>query len=338
MRKIYYSKSLEVNNSDKLGSIENPLYSLKRDLILFDHIVYPYLGVKLDLIYHLYNRLIGPELKIHIAEFERLKDMGIVIDYKISGRNNDIKILKNTLNDKELFLYESFLSMSQELAHAERKLYEQYTYEANPLKRQEALKIFIHRESMRESLMSLLATMHMQHIDNFDAVNSQIIQKGYPIGQKMLQSVEKPTVYQFLLNDLPFPSDITPWQDISDYKSEIDSHRRLATLRNWLNKVIKGEYTVNELVDEYEDFYLNFEEAMKRHTIKTKKSLLKILVVGGAEILEDVVKLRLKNITEKIFKTAVQATAEHVKLTEAEASAPGKELAYMFFSKEKFNS
>jgi hypothetical protein len=49
-------------------------------------------------------------------------------------------------------------------------------------------------------------------------------------------------------------------------------------------------------------------------------------VVGSAALLENVLKLKLGEIAEGLFRLE----EEHIKLAQVELSAPGRELAYIF--------
>ena len=193
------------------------------------------------------------------------------------------------------------------------------------------------RHDRIDKSLSFCVSEVLRQIENIDIVDSMIVQRLKMKESTLVkESLDKHGVYKFMLNDLPLPSGMTPWQDIVDYKSEKDNLRRLATFRNWMNKVLKEEYSENELVDEYEAHYREFEAAIDRHKIKRSRTTLEVLLVALPDIAEDLIKVRLKNIGEKIYKGLFDARREMVSLSEAEAGAPGREIAYQFFTKEQF--
>jgi hypothetical protein len=75
-----------------------------------------------------------------------------------------------------------------------------------------------------------------------------------------------------------------------------------------------------------------YSEHLNLHRIKTNTGILRTLVVGAAEAIESVLKLKLKNAAELIFS----ARSRNLSLLEAEANAPGRELAYIHSARRRF--
>lgn len=83
MRKIFYSKAFETEYSHGKISLEKALRDIKRDIILFDQIVLPELDDRLENIYVGFPYLLDDDLKIQIAEFEYLKEEGLIRGFSL---------------------------------------------------------------------------------------------------------------------------------------------------------------------------------------------------------------------------------------------------------------
>jgi hypothetical protein len=71
---------------------------------------------------------------------------------------------------------------------------------------------------------------------------------------------------------------------------------------------------------------------MRVRRIVVSKGLLRSVVVGSAALLENVLKLKLGEIAEGLFRLE----EEHIKLAQVELSAPGRELAYIIQARKRF--
>lgn len=332
MRKIYYSKGLKIDFIDGKSSIENSLYEIKRDITLFDQIIYPDLRLRLSYFAKGYNARLSDEVRIQLEEFEQLMDNNIVRDFTLSKNEYLIDRAVGRMSEQQKELFELGMSMSWTMNDQIKILVDAIRKEPNGLNSNIYKMAFWNMQYLQDISASMAITEVLKCNEQLDIISSlepQHINPPVPL-------VSKNSVYKFLLYDLPLPSDATPWQDVLDYKAQNNNTRRLARLRNWMNKVLKEQYNDNELIDEYEALYMDFEDSINRQKIKTKRTLLKILLVGIPDLAEDFIKLRFKNIGDKIYKGLFEASSETIALADAEASAPGRELAYMFFSKEKF--
>lgn len=90
--------------------------------------------------------------------------------------------------------------------------------------------------------------------------------------------------------------------------------------------------TPHEATQELEYLLDEYESHMRLHKMKITRGTFETLIVGAAEILENVAKFRLSKAAEAIFVLKNRQIA----LLEAEQSAPGREVAYIAQAKRRF--
>jgi hypothetical protein len=70
-------------------------------------------------------------------------------------------------------------------------------------------------------------------------------------------------IYEAVLSRLPVPSEITPWEDIIEFRHHRASADRFLALRRWIDKTVRSDLPVNEVRDEL-DYLINEFEAHMR--------------------------------------------------------------------------
>jgi len=99
-----------------------------------------------------------------------------------------------------------------------------------------------------------------------------------------------------------------------------------------MNKIVKGETTTVELVDELNFLTLDFENRMKLERKKYFLSQLEIVFTLPLEIIENIIKLNWS----KIPKTLFDIKKNQIDLLISETKAPGREIAYLLAINDKF--
>lgn len=145
-------------------------------------------------------------------------------------------------------------------------------------------------------------------------------------------SADRSEVIRVTLKALPVPSDLTPWEEIEEFRRDPDSRLKHLRLKAWINKVGKQNTPLHELEDELMQLLFEYEEFIRFHNIKTTKGIVEVLVTTPAEIAEDVVKMKWGKIAKAPFEIAKQQAA----LYDAERAAPGREVAYIFKARRHF--
>lgn len=151
--------------------------------------------------------------------------------------------------------------------------------------------------------------------------------------QPLLNS-NKSEVAQIVINNLPLPSNETPWEQIIDYRNDPDSQKNLLNLRRWIRKTSHENLPLIEIQEEIEWLMNEFKEHMNVHKMKTDTESLEVLVKAPIEMLENLVTLKFSKLVDPLFTIKKR----QLSLLEAEINAPGKEMAYIIKSKEAFQS
>ena len=127
----------------------------------------------------------------------------------------------------------------------------------------------------------------------------------------------------------------TSWEDVIEWRNDEDAMIKLRRLKYWINTVSERD-TINInhleeealcLLDEYEH-YMNTKK--RKYTYTPIRALL--TTVGG--VLENVAKLKLKDLADLPF----QISERKILIAESEIDAPGREIAYIVATKERFRT
>jgi hypothetical protein len=187
-------------------------------------------------------------------------------------------------------------------------------------------------EMIRELLSRLLAL----EISNFETVEAVPLLASERAMFANVSSVKdagrREEVIDVVLNSFPEPDESTSWEQILDFRSDPESRAKFLGLRSWIIDMSHGALLQHETRDKLEWALHQYSEHLNLHRIKAKTGMLRTLVVGGAEAIESVLKFKLKNAAELIFS----ARARRLSLLEAEANAPGRELAYIYSARRRF--
>ena len=136
-------------------------------------------------------------------------------------------------------------------------------------------------------------------------------------------SMPNANVLQVVLNKMPIPDESVPWEQIMEFRHDQDAKHAYLGLRNWMNKIAREDYKVSEMVDELEYSLNRYESYIKHHKMKYKKVQQQVLIKLPFTLAEDLIKIRLEKLIDRLFEVRNSRMA----LAEAEINAPGKEVA-----------
>jgi len=151
------------------------------------------------------------------------------------------------------------------------------------------------------------------------------------LGKAQLKSKHQ-EVIDIVINSFPEPDHNTSWEQILDFRADPGSATKLLRLRNWIREMSHGELAHYEIKEKLEWALHEYEEHLRIHKIKTANSVLRTMIVGTAEAVENILKLKLKDAANLLFF----ARERHVAFLQAEAEAPGRELAYVYSARQRF--
>jgi hypothetical protein len=141
-------------------------------------------------------------------------------------------------------------------------------------------------------------------------------------------------VVRIILHQLPQPDESTPWEVIHDFRSDSEARGKFLRLKKWMNEVSREDIPLREKEDRLEWLLHEYEEHLRLHDIKFKRSAFESLVIMGTGILEHTVKLRWSEAAKTLFSLRQQKGI----LLEAELKAPGRELAYIAHARSRFRA
>ena len=139
---------------------------------------------------------------------------------------------------------------------------------------------------------------------------------------------------ELLLKHLPIPDELTPLEQIIDFRSSEDAVRWRSSLRRWIHDVGATATTRVHLEDEIEGILEDYKYHLKRSRVRYRLAQLRAIIKVLPETAENIVKLRLSKITDPLFEIG----RNRLDLLDTEADAPGRELAYLFRAEQEFAS
>jgi hypothetical protein len=142
----------------------------------------------------------------------------------------------------------------------------------------------------------------------------------------------KSEVLDVILSGVPIPSEDTSWEQIIDFRSDPDSRGKFLALQTWITDMVHGDLTSSELSEKLEYLLHEYGQHMKLHQMKANAGVFQTITTFGAELAENLMKLKLRNTADLLFS----AKTRKIALLEAELNAPGREIAYIFRARERF--
>jgi hypothetical protein len=139
------------------------------------------------------------------------------------------------------------------------------------------------------------------------------------------QSGQISPVLHVVLHHIPVPGEDVAWEKILEFRDDSDTKRKLAALRGWMAGLSDPHLSVAQLEDKLEAALADYRQHMHINRMKHSTATLEAILVPVAEVLESLTKLQFSKLVKSVFSL----TKEDISLLEAEASAPGKELAYL---------
>lgn len=254
-----------------------------------------------------------------LAELKWLNENGIVFEPVMpSGKLETL--LTTTLGKRYAAEYHEANNEFMRLSNRRKKAHRT---------KQEFNNVFMAAAKKDKTILRLLSAK-MNESDNFPTITT-LSETDFDYE---IPTAQKREVIRVVVNKLPLPDNMTPWEKIIDYRNNPDNQNNLLGLRQWIRKISSEELSKAEIEDEIEWRINEFQRHMKYHKIKANTETVEVLVKAPLEIIENLVKLKLSKIPEPFFAVKKR----QLMLMEAEMNAPGKELAYIIKSREAFQS
>ena len=304
--------------------------SFKREALMFDRIAFPNLRKAIDRLLEQHREVTQPI----VNELDWLQEEGILFE-------PDLNVSEDELSQNQE--YQKFYELYWEHA-SELDSFHGVTMEDLVVKNEESNESAITDEGQRvwRTLSKLIglearkASVLLRLFKKLDA---------YPVLSFLIPPVEsrditKDNILQMVLNEFPIPDELTPWQQIKEFRSDPDSKRKFLALKNWINKMTRTQQTLNELDDELQSLTFEYENHMKVHRMKTKHDALQTVIYFEAGFAGSGWLAGYPAVTAAaglIIASAFAIKRRQVALLEEEQNAPGKEVAYIMKSRERFD-
>lgn len=160
----------------------------------------------------------------------------------------------------------------------------------------------------------------------YDAVALQ----PFPRPDESRNNMQKQEVIDTIIKDMPSPVYDTPWQDIIDLRQEEEFKNKVRLFRQWAD-TISVDKTAFQINDEVRTAIYEYEKYLKAIGVKYQRSALEIAITASAELLENIVKIRISNIA----KMAFSYRDVRAQLTIEEQKAPGRQLSMVYDIKKR---
>lgn len=149
-----------------------------------------------------------------------------------------------------------------------------------------------------------------------------------PIGN-LTKSTE---VANVLIRQFPVPDKTITWDQIIEFRSDTDARADLINLRRWMRRISEKKLSKNEIEEELEWLMSEFMKHMRLHRIKANIAMFETMLKIPLELIENLVSIKWSKLVDPLFAISKRK----VSLLEAEMKAPGREMAYLVKSKERF--
>lgn len=154
-----------------------------------------------------------------------------------------------------------------------------------------------------------------------------------PFKPKWLTNWVDQTIIHVVLDHFPVPADNIPWNDIIEFKNNSETQSKFFQMRHWMKRIAKGQIAPKEVSEEIEFLVNDYTEYLRIQKMKFSTTSLQFFLTTMAGITEDIIKLRLEAAINRFFSVRQRRVA----LMEAERTAPGREVAYLVKTREKFS-
>jgi hypothetical protein len=145
---------------------------------------------------------------------------------------------------------------------------------------------------------------------------------------------DRADILRVVVNEFPTPDEETPWEALIDFKRDPDSAAKLFGIREWVREIATEGRDLPGVQDKLKYLLSEHVAHMARHKLKYSRGALEAVVVTGAEIAEDLVKFKWKELAKMLFSIRTK----QIELLEAEANSPGNQLAYLLHTQRKFGA
>lgn len=127
------------------------------------------------------------------------------------------------------------------------------------------------------------------------------------------------------INNIPMPPVNIPWDDLLQFRNEEENVAKLRALRIWLKNRYSSNQSPREIQEELEHLLYEYRKYMEMQHKKFGQSAISALISSTPDIIASVATLNFG----AAFKSIFEIRGCRLDLSEAELSAPGREVSYI---------
>lgn len=135
-----------------------------------------------------------------------------------------------------------------------------------------------------------------------------------------------------ILYQLPLPSNDTPWEAIRDWRNDAEAREKYLVLRAWISRLARERLNSSDIEEEIAAKLATYQSYMAVQHKKMQRSRFEAIILPLAQAAEDALRLRLSSAAEKL----VGLFRQELTVLESELTAPGREIAYIATSHDRF--
>ena len=135
---------------------------------------------------------------------------------------------------------------------------------------------------------------------------------------------------EVVLKNIPLPPENIPWEDFIQFRNEEENIAKLRALRLWLQQRATSQESPRAIQEQLEHLLYEYQKYMEIQHKKYSQGVLSTLISATPEIVSSLITLNFGAALKSIF----DVSGHSLSLTEAELSAPGREVSYIAKAKK----
>lgn len=161
-------------------------------------------------------------------------------------------------------------------------------------------------------------------------LSSYLVYDGAPVlahiePSNISQAGMSPTAIEIVLKNVPVPPENMPWDDFLQFRKEEENIAKLRALRLWMRKQATSPEDLKVLQEELESLLYDYQKYMDIQHRKYGCGVVSTLIAATPEVISHLMQLNIGSA----LKAVLDMRAHGIALTEAEMSAPGREVSYI---------
>jgi hypothetical protein len=332
--------------------------SLKQQLLLFDRLVMINIPWRIAICRMMANKTDEPAKSVFLGmanDLEFLADKELVleggerpsndVDLRKEGQayRADIPVVQNSELGKIGLTKEGYqdfrvqLACYDDLASSDERGLQGFYGDRNLRKSDIELYLTLFSQYLflagaRHQLASRMLARIFRSLEDVDA--SAVITEdiSWPEDWLHFRFVEKAEVLEVVLDKIPVPSDLTPWEQIIEFRQSDEAKGYLSGLRVWMSEVARQQLSAKESKQKLEWLYFQQSQHLKTHKIVEGRLSFGAAFVGAAEVFEDLVKIRWGKAAQGV----VSLFNRQATLLKTEIEGPAREVSYLIRAQNQF--